>query len=149
MSDYDPDNVFARILRGEIPSDRVYEDDEFVAFSDINPAAPAHIVVIPRGEPPTEPAGLGEQDSPWVGRMVVAATRIAAEQGLARPLPVLEDAVGGGHLVGDSFTIADLNVASVLAMAGMVRYDLSGYENVASWLAACTGRPSMARAQGR
>ena len=83
MSDYDPDNVFARILRGEIPSDRVYEDAEFIAFRDINPTAPAHIVVIPRGEPPTEPAGLGEEDSPWVGRMVVTATRIAAEQGLA------------------------------------------------------------------
>ncbi len=83
MSDYDPDNVFARILRGEIPSDRVYEDDEFVAFRDINAAAPAHILVIPRGEPPAEPAGLGEEDAPWVGRMVVAATRIAAEQGLA------------------------------------------------------------------
>ena len=58
MSDYDSSNVFARILRDEIPSDRVYEDDEFIAFRDINPAAPTHIVLIPRGEPPAGPAGF-------------------------------------------------------------------------------------------
>lgn len=54
---YDPDNIFAKILRDEIPSERVYEDDEFIAFRDIAPAAPTHIVLIPRGEPPTAPAG--------------------------------------------------------------------------------------------
>ncbi len=80
---YDPDNVFARILRDEIPSDRVYEDAEFVAFRDIAPAAPAHIVVIPRGQPPRSPAELSEADADWVGRMVVVAARVAAEQGLA------------------------------------------------------------------
>ena len=46
---YDPDNIFARILRDEIPSKRVYEDDYAVAFHDINPQAPHHILVIPRG----------------------------------------------------------------------------------------------------
>ncbi|HJM76332.1 MAG TPA: histidine triad nucleotide-binding protein [Dehalococcoidia bacterium] len=79
---YDPDNSFARILRDELPSDRVYEDAEFVAFRNIAPAAPAHIVVIPRGEPPASPSGLSESDSQWVGRMVVVATRVAVEQGL-------------------------------------------------------------------
>ena len=80
---YDPGNVFARILRDEIPSDRVYEDEDFVAFRDITPAAPAHIVLIPRGEPPTSPAGLQASDAGWVGRMVVVATAIAEQQGLA------------------------------------------------------------------
>ncbi len=80
---YDPGNVFARILRDEIPSERVYEDDDFVAFRDIAPAAPAHIVLIPRGEPPTSPAELQASDAGWVGRMVVVATAIAAQQGLA------------------------------------------------------------------
>ncbi len=80
---YDPENVFARILRGEIPSDRVYEDAEFVAFRDVQPAASVHIVLVPRGEPPTSAAMLSEADAPWVGRMVVVAGRIAAEQGLA------------------------------------------------------------------
>jgi histidine triad (HIT) family protein len=81
---YDRDNVFAKILRDEIPSDRVYEDEEFVAFRDIAPQAPKHIVLIPRGEPPTSPAELTDSDSEWVGRMVVRAARIAAGEGLAR-----------------------------------------------------------------
>ncbi len=80
---YDPDNVFARILRGEVPSDRVYEDQEFVAFRDIAPLAPTHVVLIPRGQPPASPAELSEDDVAWVGRMVLAATRIAAQEGLA------------------------------------------------------------------
>jgi len=46
---YDPDNIFARILRGEIACDRVYEDDHALAFRDIAPQAPQHILVIPKG----------------------------------------------------------------------------------------------------
>lgn len=46
---YDPDNVFAKILRGEIPCNKVYEDDHTLAFHDINPQAPVHVLVIPKG----------------------------------------------------------------------------------------------------
>jgi len=46
---YDENNIFARILRGEIPSKRVYEDEHALAFHDINPLAPTHILVIPKG----------------------------------------------------------------------------------------------------
>ena len=46
---YDDSNIFARILRGEIPSTKIYEDDFAYAFPDINPAAPTHILVIPKG----------------------------------------------------------------------------------------------------
>ena len=46
---YDDSNIFARILRGEIPSKKVYEDDHVLAFHDINPLAPTHILVIPKG----------------------------------------------------------------------------------------------------
>lgn len=46
---YDDNNVFARILRGEIPSKKVYEDEHVLAFHDINPLAPTHILVIPKG----------------------------------------------------------------------------------------------------
>lgn len=81
-ADYDRDNVFARILRGEIPSDRVYEDDEFVAFRDIAPAAPTHVVLIPRGEPPASLVGLTKEDAGWAGRMLVAAASVAARLGL-------------------------------------------------------------------
>jgi len=47
---YDKDNVFAKILRGEIPCDKVYEDEFALAFNDINPLAPVHVLVIPKGE---------------------------------------------------------------------------------------------------
>lgn len=47
---YDEQNVFARILRGEIPAQIVYDDEWCVAFRDISPAAPAHVLVIPRGK---------------------------------------------------------------------------------------------------
>lgn len=112
---YDLNNVFARILRDEIPSMRVYEDDEFIAFRDINPAAPTHILVIPRRHEVTGPGDLGAGDAEWVGRMVVLATRIAAEQGLAesgyrllmnagrdagQEVPHLHLHILGGHRLG-------------------------------------------------
>lgn len=49
LGDYDPNNIFARILRDEIPSKRVFENEWAVAFHDIAPQAPVHVLVIPRG----------------------------------------------------------------------------------------------------
>ncbi len=46
---YDPDNIFARILRGEIPCNKIFEDEHVFAFHDINPQAPGHVLVIPKG----------------------------------------------------------------------------------------------------
>ena len=46
---YDENNIFAKILRGEIPCDKVYEDDHCLAFNDISPRAPVHVLVIPKG----------------------------------------------------------------------------------------------------
>ena len=46
---YDPENIFAKILNGDIPCDKVYEDDTALAFKDINPQAPVHVLVIPKG----------------------------------------------------------------------------------------------------
>jgi histidine triad (HIT) family protein len=80
---YDPDNVFAKILRDELPSTRVYEDDEFIAFRDIEPAAKLHVLVIPRNHQVAGPGDLVPEDAEWVGRMVVVATRVAADLGLA------------------------------------------------------------------
>lgn len=77
MTHYDPDNIFARILRDEIPSDRVYEDDEFIAFRDVAPAAPVHVLLIPRGEAPTGPQAFTAEDEAMLGRMTLTATRIA------------------------------------------------------------------------
>lgn len=46
---YNPENIFAKILRGEIPCDKVFEDEHTLAFNDINPQAPVHVLVIPKG----------------------------------------------------------------------------------------------------
>lgn len=46
---YNPENIFAKIIRGEIPCDKVYEDEHTLAFNDINPQAPVHVLVIPKG----------------------------------------------------------------------------------------------------
>jgi histidine triad (HIT) family protein len=50
MASYDRTNIFARILRGELPCKKVYEDDFALAFHDINPLAPVHVLVIPKGD---------------------------------------------------------------------------------------------------
>ncbi|NQZ14103.1 MAG: histidine triad nucleotide-binding protein [Alphaproteobacteria bacterium] len=47
---YDPDNIFAKILNGDIPCDKVYEDEYVLAFNDIAPQAPVHVLVIPKGQ---------------------------------------------------------------------------------------------------
>ena len=50
MESYDNNNVFANIIRGEIPCDKIYSDDDVFAFKDIAPAAPVHVLVIPKGQ---------------------------------------------------------------------------------------------------
>jgi diadenosine tetraphosphate (Ap4A) HIT family hydrolase len=47
---YDQDNIFAKIIRGEIPGERVYEDDQLLAIRDIAPAAPVHVLIMPKGD---------------------------------------------------------------------------------------------------
>ncbi len=78
---YDPDNIFAKILRGEIPSHKVYEDEHSFAFMDIMPRADGHVLVIPktpaRGLLDADPAALGHAIAAVqkVGAAVVAATK--------------------------------------------------------------------------
>ena len=49
MSNYDNQNIFAKILRGDIPCEKIYEDEYVLSFKDINPQAPSHILIIPKG----------------------------------------------------------------------------------------------------
>ena len=81
MSDENP-TIFGKILRGEIPADRVWEDEHCIAFRDINPAAPTHILVIPRKHIPTT-NDIALEDKELVGHLVVVAGQIAAQEGLA------------------------------------------------------------------
>ncbi len=72
----------------------------------------------------------------------------AAAEGLQRPLRVLNNALADRpFLLGAAFTIADLNVASVLSVATFAGFDLSSFENVQRWFGSCMSRPAVARAQ--
>ncbi|HEX2766399.1 MAG TPA: histidine triad nucleotide-binding protein [Candidatus Limnocylindria bacterium] len=81
MTDRDLDCLFCRIAAGEIPSDRVYEDDRVVAFRDINPQAPTHVLVIPRRHIRDVDA-LTDEDGPLLAALFAAVRRIAEEAGL-------------------------------------------------------------------
>jgi len=74
--------LFCRIVNGEIPAKKVYEDDRLIAFEDINPQAPMHVLVVPRAHIPTLNDLLGEHDA-LVGSMVRLASTIAAERGFS------------------------------------------------------------------
>jgi histidine triad (HIT) family protein len=76
------DTIFARIVRGEIPADIVYQDDLVTAFRDIAPQAPTHVLVVPNRISPTA-ADIGADDEAVVGRMVRVAAQIAAAEGIA------------------------------------------------------------------
>jgi histidine triad (HIT) family protein len=76
------ETVFNKIIRHELPADIVYEDDEIIAFRDINPQAPVHVLIVPRTEIATVNDILPEQ-AELIGKMVLTAQRIAAEEGIA------------------------------------------------------------------
>lgn len=79
---YDPDNIFARILRGEIPCDKVFEDDHVLAFNDVNPQAPVHILVIPKGAYVSWHDFADRASDAEITALICAVGRIAADQGL-------------------------------------------------------------------
>ena len=82
---YDSDNIFAKILRGEIPCDKVYEDDEVLAFRDINPQTPTHILVIPKGAYVSYDDFSENASDAEIAAFVRVVGRIAREAGLAGP----------------------------------------------------------------
>jgi diadenosine tetraphosphate (Ap4A) HIT family hydrolase len=81
---YDSDNIFARILRGEIPCDQVYEDDHVLAFNDINPRRPVHVLVIPKGEYVSFDDFAANAPDAEIAAFTRAVGRIAREKGVRR-----------------------------------------------------------------
>ena len=77
----DPDCLFCRIVAGQIPSRTVAEDDAVLAFHDIAPRSPTHILVVPKVHIPSA-ADLLEDDGPLLGRMFATLARIAREAGI-------------------------------------------------------------------
>jgi histidine triad (HIT) family protein len=75
-------NVFAKIIRGELPADMVYQDDQVSAFRDIYPAAPVHILIVPNKLIRTV-NDLVAEDEQLVGHMLLVAKRLAEQEGIA------------------------------------------------------------------
>jgi histidine triad (HIT) family protein len=82
---YDESNIFARILRGEIPCRKVYEDDHALAFHDINPQAPVHILIIPKGAWVSWDDFSARAPAEEIAGFVRAVGHVAREQGLVAP----------------------------------------------------------------
>ncbi|MDR6212587.1 histidine triad nucleotide-binding protein [Paracidovorax wautersii] len=82
---HDPDCLFCKIVRGQIPSKKVYEDEDVFAFHDIHPAAPVHFLMVPKAHVHSM-AGVTEVHAALLGKMMVLAPRLALEQG-CNPYP--------------------------------------------------------------
>ena len=82
---YDPENIFAKILRGEIPNRTVFEDEWALAFHDIAPQAPIHILVIPKGEWVSWDDVSARASSEEISGFVRAVGQVAREFGLVEP----------------------------------------------------------------
>lgn len=79
-----PDCLFCKIVNGDIPADIVYQSDEVVAFRDISPQAPTHVLIIPRRHVATI-NDLEPGDETTVGNLFLAAKEIASQEGIAEP----------------------------------------------------------------
>ena len=82
---YDDQNIFAKILRGEIPCDKVYEDDHVLAFRDINPQTPPHVLVVPKGPYVSFDDFSAEASPEEITAFVRAAGKIARDLGVVEP----------------------------------------------------------------
>ncbi|MBQ7347113.1 MAG: histidine triad nucleotide-binding protein [Clostridia bacterium] len=82
------DCLFCKIIAGEIPSTKVYENDAVYAFRDIAPMAPVHVLVVPKEHIPSAD-GVNEQNSTYVARIFEAIPKIAASEGLSNGYRVI------------------------------------------------------------
>ncbi|MEQ1639447.1 MAG: histidine triad nucleotide-binding protein [Novosphingobium sp.] len=95
---YDDQNIFAKILRGEIPNQTVYEDDWALAFHDINPQAPLHVLVIPKGAYVSWDDFSNHAPAEEIAGFIRAVGHVARQAGLVEPGYRLLANVGGhGH----------------------------------------------------
>ena len=95
------DCLFCKIIRGEIPSTKVYEDDQVYAFLDIDPQAPTHIILVPKEHIPSANA-LTEENASVVGHIFTVAASLAAQKGFAEKGYRIVNNCGedGGQTVG-------------------------------------------------
>ena len=92
------DTIFGRILRGEIPCDEVYSDDRCLAFRDVAPQAPVHVLVIPRT--PIESLNqAGSEDEALLGHLLLVASKVAKQEGLEAWRTVINTGAEAGQTV--------------------------------------------------
>jgi len=109
------DCVFCQIVGGKIPSDTLYQDEEVIAFRDIHPVAPTHVLIIPKRHVPSL-ADLTDAEIPLIGRMAKVANQLAREEGVlekgyrlvissgregGQVVPHLHMHLLGGRMLGD------------------------------------------------
>jgi histidine triad (HIT) family protein len=92
------ETIFGRILRGEIPCDQVYADDQCLAFRDVQPQAPVHILVIPR-EPLVNLAEAQPEHGPLLGHLLLVAAQVARQEGLEGFRTVINSGADAGQTV--------------------------------------------------
>ena len=92
------DTIFGRILRGEIPCDQVYADEHCLAFRDVSPQAPVHLLVIPR-EHVVNLAEAGEQHEQLLGHLLLVAANVARQEGLDSFRTVINSGAEAGQTV--------------------------------------------------
>ena len=74
--------IFGKIIEGELPADVVYEDDDVLAFRDVNPQAPVHILIIPKQKEIPTLNDAGAEDQALLGHMMLTAAKLAKQEGI-------------------------------------------------------------------
>ena len=90
--------IFKKIIDKELPADIVYEDDRALAFKDINPVAPTHILVIPKKEM-VNLASMENEDSQLIGHLLQVCTKVAAQENLSDFRVITNNGAGAGQSV--------------------------------------------------
>lgn len=92
------DCVFCKIVRGEIPSNKVYEDDKILAFRDISPAAPVHVLVVPKRHVASL-SDCGESERDLVADIMLGANKVAKKEKLDSCRVIINNGPGAGQTV--------------------------------------------------
>lgn len=95
MSD---DCIFCKIIKGDIPAKKLYEDDDLLAFWDINPEAPKHFLVVPKKHLPG-PSEISADDESLTGKLVATGARLARENGADSFRLVMNNGIEAGQTV--------------------------------------------------
>ena len=93
------ETIFGKIVAGEIPADKLYEDEHCIAINDINPQAPVHVLVIPK-QAIAKLSDAGAQDQALLGHLLLAVAKVAEQLGIADGYRVIiNNGAGGGQTV--------------------------------------------------